>query len=148
MSGGTYGYMTRDLGQVDLVTPADPAAGADVTQTIPANEIWKVAVVCGVFTCGVAVANRQLFCQLETGGGAIIWRTVSINNQTAGITYTFTFGITLTATQNGTAPNISTNVVLPDTRCLQSTVLRVSAVNIQAADDFSAVTITRARWIA
>lgn len=148
MSSGTFGYLTRDAGQVDLVTPTDPAAGVDVTQTIPANEIWQITAVCGVFTCGAAVANRILFCQLETGGAVVIWKTMAGGNQTANNVYTFTFGVSLGFLQNGTAPNISTLIALPETLCLPSLVVRVSAFNRQAADDFSAVTITRARWTA
>lgn len=148
MASGTFGYLTRDAGQIDLVTPTDPAAGVDVTQTIPATEIWKVLVVAGTLTNGAAAANRQLFCQLETGAGTVIWRAVSTSNQVANDVAVFTFAIYLATAQIGTPPNISTNVNIPDTLCLPTTVLRVSAVNRQAADDFSNVTITRARWTA
>lgn len=143
---GPFLFLTPDWGEIDLVTTANPAAGADVTETVPAAEMWRIDAITVLFTCGAAAANRQVFAQLETAGGAIIWRAVSTAVAVANDTAQITFGMVVATVQIGVSPNLQTNVGLPDTFALPTNVVRVSAVNRQAADDFGAAIITRQRW--
>lgn len=74
----------------EIVTGDDPAAGAEVSVTVPDGEVWELFSVRVQLVCDATVANRRSALSL-TDGTTEFFRAHSIANQTASETTTYQF---------------------------------------------------------
>ena len=100
------GYVTRDyptaVGSLVVtnhaapttgpaVSTIDPAAGAEISFTVPAGETWELQSFEGALVTSAVVANRQVSLIIDNGAGATLARIVAAATQAASLTYVYSF---------------------------------------------------------
>lgn len=78
-------------GSFDLpLSITDPAAGAEIALTVPANEWWRLKAICFTLVTSADVANRRVYLKLTSSNGGPIYIATNVT-QTAGQTKKYTF---------------------------------------------------------
>jgi len=75
----------NSLGLIKTITTADPAAGAQISQTVPAGVIWKIKAIRARLITDATVANRSANFILTLPDGGII-KAMSSNAHAASTT--------------------------------------------------------------
>lgn len=132
-------------GALRSITGAVPAAGAEVSETIPTGARWKLVAFRSTFTTAVAVANRVP--QLALDDGATVFATIAMNgSQAASIVQRYNWLMNFGASQQGSGFDMMLH--LPNDGFLSAGFrIRTSTVNIQAADQWSATQYLVREWI-
>lgn len=156
LTGGNYAYLDQSNGFVQYLTPANPAAGANLTMTVPtlpAGEVWLPMTVFCVFTTGAAVANRTMLLNFFTDGGGLAWRTgaVAADIQTANLVWGYSFFTTCgdVSTRRTIAGMAFASLVsngMADCYLLANGYMQLQVSNIQAADQISDVCVCLQKW--
>jgi hypothetical protein len=66
--GSNFEGSTDGQGAFESITVANPAAGAQFTQTVPTNALWRLHSIRFTFVAAVAAANRQIRVTLSRAG--------------------------------------------------------------------------------
>lgn len=133
-------------GERVIVNVGNPAAGAEVSYTLPANYEYVPVSVTLRLVNGGAAANRGLTLFCSTGGGSIICRSKQMPNLTAGLSGRVSFFHTATMP---TVFDPYNAVPMPFHRDLILTggdIIGTLTLNIQAADQFSEIVILLQRF--
>ena len=81
---------TDGAGILRSITGAVPAAGADISETVPANTRWQLLSLRASLGTAVAVANRQPQLTLDDGA-LVFYHTAQGPNQAASLTWAYCF---------------------------------------------------------
>lgn len=125
------------------VTGTTPAAGAEISETVPATVRWRLRGFRFVLTTAVAVANRETAFQIDDGAN-VVSVTPSGFTQAASLSHGYTFGLGSTVIQASAgvqhiAP--TTDIILaPGYR------MRTLSTALQAADQYSFVQYQVEEW--
>lgn len=125
-------------GALNLATGTNPAAAAEISQTVPTGKWWKLLAIKFTLVADANVANREVDLILDDGTSAGEFARIGpLSVQTAGLTQHYTYGLGL---QMGTIPLTSTAKIspLPDLYLGPGYRFRTTTQNIQAGDDLSA----------
>jgi hypothetical protein len=76
-------------GKIKLITGTDPAAGAEIIETVPAGRRWRVLSVGATLVTNGTVANRRVQWVVDDGANEY-FRVVVGSNQTASLTIRYT----------------------------------------------------------
>lgn len=130
-------------GEEVTVSLAAPAAGADYAdKTVPAATKWRVESVFGTLTTSAAVADRQPRILYRTGGTTVGTHGPQVAHP-ASTTASWMFGRDLTLS----SVLLKTPTVPITPRQLPAgTVVRLTTLNIDAADQWSAGTLVVRAW--
>ena len=131
-------------GEIGIVQSTDPPEEAQVSLTVPSNEIWLIMYALIRLVTGVDLAARQLVLVFTppTGGRLAVFN-VTTQNENTTTDYTFAQSTDLTST--GLEPDVK--VELPRELWLEpSTVITTAIRNIQDNDNLSALTIMREKF--
>jgi len=138
-------HRRAEIGLFTSIAIASPAAGALFNVLPPTNVIWKLNSLQFMFVTSVAVADRLLRVDLFDGANTIgtIWSTFV---HSAGVTriYNLVDGFT------GIPYSIGEYVQFPwrsEIWLNSSFYLQITALNIQAADQFSEIRGRAEAWI-
>lgn len=71
--------------------PPPPAAGADISITVPSGVYWDVNTLSALFTAGAGVANRLVGFFVKNQDGQTVYTYQTTTALTANQTCTFTF---------------------------------------------------------
>lgn len=125
---------TRSGGTMTVVTGSDPAAGAEVSDTVPAGEFWRLHAIKLTLVTAVAVATRRVQVTLDDGTTEFT-RKPSNASQAASLTQIYSFGGNVPA-----SAVINTNVADPFPVFDLPAGSRIKTVTdqIQAADNYGA----------
>lgn len=132
-----YGISKWISGEPYLAEPADPAAGNNLTYTIPAGYVMQVMSVRCTLATGAAVANRQVEINYYNAAPTMFIRNRSNFLHAANLTYNYNAwpgGPPIAAFIAGTTDyyfSISPAVLNPGYQ------LRIEVLSIQAADQLS-----------
>lgn len=126
--------------RVDVFVSAqpNPAAGADLSFTVPIGVLWNVVSITALFTASAGVANRTVNFQVKDQNGKLAYQYAIGTALTAGQTCTYTFSedvVTPTSSANG-------GVVLeplPSTWFPSDWSFGTVTTNIQTGDQWSVV---------
>lgn len=122
----------------------DPAAGAEVSQTVTAGQLWNIKSVVVTLVTDANVANRRVHIVFRNGGGETV-RAYATIDQAASTTVKYIF-----AHYGYTPDETDTNTVLiniPDNVFLESGSDFITATtNIQVGDNFGAPRVTLEHW--
>jgi hypothetical protein len=142
--GGPQASALDGPGNLRFVTIANPAPGAEFTQTVPTDARWKILAIGFTFTASVAVANRSF---------TVLFRKSGVTLYEVGT------GIVITASQAPryrlaagvpflTVDTLAYTLPLPTDFFLTglSQILSITA-NIQAGDDYTAPLLLVEEWI-
>lgn len=123
-----------DGGFLTTVTGTNPAAGADIIETVPTNEIWKLKSIRVRFVTDANVANRriQLFFNIN---GTYVSTSFADVDQAASLARIYTFA------PYGVLPATSYSdkilVVIPDNIVMTGgSTIETLTTNKQATDNF------------
>lgn len=126
-------------GAVRVVTGTDPAAGLDISETVPAGATWELLAVRLVLVTSATVADRRPILILRVGGvfvASIPLYGVIPANQTSVVTWA-----------GGAAVDTSPTTValvglLPDKTILPAgSIISLLTLNLQVADNYAAPTL-------
>lgn len=132
-------------GAIRSITAAVPAAGAEISETVPTGARWEVLAFHGILTTSATVATRLPLLRFDDGttqyfeASAIVGLAASL-----ALRYGWAEGIpNVLLPSNGTplGPMPMNNRLAAGHR------IRTSTINIQAADQWSAVQYVVREWI-
>lgn len=122
-------------GFIRSILGTDPAAGADISETVPTGAAWRLRAFYFTLVCDATVVTRVPYLVLDDGS-AIYARQQPVASITAGLTAIVTFSENGATGGNGTFATpgfIPTDLLLPAGHRIRSATL-----NLQAGDNISA----------
>jgi hypothetical protein len=125
------------------ITGTAPVAGAEISETVPANRRWNLLAFRATLTTAIAVANRVPTLRLDDGVN-IFFVIQSLAVQAASLTDSYNF-----APGNAQSAAIQTDVANPipnPTYLKAGSRIRTLTGNIQAADQWSAPQYLVQEW--
>jgi len=132
-------------GLLRSITGTDPAAGSEITETVPTNARWRLRGIRFELATSADVADRRVLLIIDDGASvftAIVVEAI----QTADLTRAYNFYSIAPRESVFTVGNIESP--LPeDLMLLQGWRIRTSTVNLQAADDYGAPQRLVDEWI-
>jgi hypothetical protein len=135
--------LTDGAGFLHSITGTTPAAGADISETVPANRRWNLLAFRSTLTASAAVANRNVTLVTDDGSN-ILFRGTSYVNQTAGQVQAYS---ALSSTPQPTAVSgdflIVAPLPLPQKAAFR---IRTSTTNLQAGDQWTAPQYLVQEW--
>lgn len=133
-------------GKLRVITGADPAAGADASDTKDNFTRWRIISYRIQLVADANVANRRVCFQINTAG-SVIFIIPSTVDQTAGQTVIYDF----IAGQPDRTAVVNSNLILglpPDLWVNQEPVLiGTTTQNLQVGDNFGTPIIYVEEWI-
>lgn len=144
--GALVGSPLEGPGAIRVITATVPAAGADWSETVPTGAVWELVACRASFVAAAAVATRQPFMLLDDGVNALYYLS-GHGGATANSTtlYQWAQGVPFTGLLAGAPAPIA---VPTRVRLSAGSRVRVSTINVQAADQWSAIVLLVNEWIA
>ncbi|MGH9492610.1 MAG: hypothetical protein ACRD2K_03835 [Terriglobales bacterium] len=141
---GTQSYMVEGAGMLRSVTGTNPAAGVEITETVPTNARWKLLAITFSLVTAVAVATRTVRLVLDDGVN-IYAQFAASADQVASLTRQYN-AVRGGGGVSGTAGDIDIRVstTLP---LFQGHRIRTLTAGLQAADDFGAPQFLVEEWL-
>lgn len=142
--GATLLSMLDGAGQLRSITGATPAAGAEISETVPTGARWELLTFFYRLVTAVAAANRTPNLLLDDGANTV-FQIASNAAQTASLTeqYSYFQGV------NRAGLDVSSTVQLPiptGNRLGAGFRIRTLTPALQAADQFSIVQYLVREW--
>lgn len=135
---------TEGPGVIRSVTGSNPAAAAEIVETVPANARWRLLSFRAELVADANAANRTVTLSIDDGTTTLLSVTASAA-QTAGLTRQYQ------AWANGGAPRLDGTVFyLPIAPCLElmgGFRLQTTTANIQVGDNWAAPQLLVEEWI-
>lgn len=131
-------------GNIRSITGTNPAAGSEISETVPTNAYWLIHSFHYIFTADANVANRQLILQI-TDGATVIHRALGHPTATAGNQYRVSFGTM--GMQTYSAGSASQGVLPVDILLKPGYVISTSTSSMQVGDDYGAPQLLVEEWI-
>lgn len=88
--GGRYGSSIDGAGVIRTISGTDPAAGAEISETVPTGARWRLMSLQSVLTTSVAVANRNVQIVIDDGTNET-YRAACASNQAASNAFRYSF---------------------------------------------------------
>jgi len=132
-----------ELGIPEIIPVTTPAAGADWTQTVPANTLWLIQAISYDFQTVGGFGGRRTRLRLTDGTS-----TMNIGFQTpdqpAGVTRNHLY-----TASPGPSPvtEFLVGTLIPRLYLLPSWIITSATINIQAGDIFSEINLYVHRWL-
>jgi hypothetical protein len=117
-----------------------PAAGADISITVPNGVLWDVNSLTALFTAGAGVANRLVAFVVKNQDGQIVYQYQMATALTANQTCTFTFSEDFNSTPPAQGNGLNLLCPAPKPWFLPGWSFGTVTAAIAAADQWSAVT--------
>lgn len=125
------------MAALSTLTGTNPAANAELSQTVPAGEVWKVQAIRFTLVTSATVATRTVNLTIDDGTNQV-WRSIAPATQTASLTrqYLWMAGITSDA---GFDANNDIKLALPvNFPMAAGWRIRTQTTNLSSGDDFGA----------
>lgn len=133
-------------GVINVIESADPAAGTELTDTVNANEVWRIQSIALTLVTDANAADRRVHISI-TDGANEIFRTFTAIEQVASTTrgYIFAHQVAVADREdNGIIlVPLSAPLLIPN-----PFVISTVTTNIQVGDDFGVMRILVERFIA
>ncbi len=142
--GGILRSSVEGPGVLRSITGTDPAAGVEISETVPVNARWRLISIRFILVTSAAVANRQVDFLLDDGV-TIYYRIFSSAVQTASVTLNYG-----ASDQNfrGDDGGGNIQIVMPMAPVLfQGHRIRTATTALQAGDNWGAPQLYVEEWI-
>lgn len=123
---------------------ADPAAGAEMSETVPTNARWRLLGVDIPLVTDATVANREVVLTIDDGAN-IVAEIASGTSHVASTTRRYSFARNVQRGAGATA--LTVNAPIPDAILMGGYRVRTVTTNLQAADNFGAPRLWVEEWI-
>jgi hypothetical protein len=144
LNGSLIGSSADGPGVIRSITGTDPAAGVEISETVPTNARWRVFGVAATLVTDATVANREAALVLDDGT-TVNSRSPSRFNHAASLTRLYSFApqhrIVAVATDTTQTPP------MPDAILMGGARVRTITTNLQAGDNWSAPQLLVEEWI-
>ncbi len=132
-------------GDVRSVQVGNPAAGADFTTTVPTGARWELVGVSAKLSTGIGVANRIANIVITDGVNQLFESTANVA-QAASLAdiYTYAEGAQVF---NALSEGLLLAPLPSGNRLLAGWVISSATVNIQAADQWSQISLMVREWL-
>jgi hypothetical protein len=124
----------RSGGVLKTVAGADPAAGAEVSDAVPAGKVWRLIAVLLTLVTDANVANRRVHLTLDDGA-TVFFRRGSNATQAATLTQNYEF---CSEAQEAAVRDLFVADPLPMIDLPAGARIRTVTVNKQAGDNYAA----------
>lgn len=133
-------------GIVKQVLSADPAAGAEVTITVPAGREWRLMSGRVPLVTSATVANRRSHIVLDDGTASVHMRSPAGAVQAASVTLGYNFGPGIP--QDGAAVDGEIRMTLPACEIYLAAGHRIRTVTtlLQAGDEYGPMALLVEEW--
>ena len=144
---GQLEYQVEGKGWIRTFVGTDPAAGVEISETVPTNARWEIVAMRYVLVTDATVANRFPTLRFQDESANIIFDASPQAAQTATLTTVYDAGPGVTAT--GTAIiNSRQALSLPvGLQLFQGWQIKTSTAGLVAGDNYTAPVITVQEWI-
>jgi len=135
--------ITDGAGTIRSITGTTPAAGAEISETVPANRRWTLLTLRAALTTSAAVANRLPALTLSDGSN-IIFAGSAFFTQTASNSVAYSpapYAVTTTALAGG----VALNLILPVGLKAGFKII-TNTTGLQAGDQWSAPQYVVQEW--
>jgi len=143
--GGIFGSSLDGGGALRVISGTTPAAGANISETVPTGARWELLAVHFLFTTSAAVANRVVALGFNNGG-QVYQYFMNQQNQAASLGWEYVFGQGLPALNAGSLLVAIAGLAVGN-RLLAGDLIQTFTAAIQAADQFSQVRLVVREWI-
>ena len=131
-------------GALRAITGSDPAAGAEMSETVPTGARWRLLGLAIELVTDATAANRDLILQVNNGVG-LFWASDPNQSQAASVTRTHV------AAQGSRRLNPTAGTAMwhypHDMDLLGGFVLTTSTTSIQAGDNYGAPELLVREWL-
>lgn len=142
--GGPYLDSVEGPGLLRSVTGTDPAAGAEISESVPTNARWRLRSLRASLVTDATVATRTVNFIVDDGATTLL-NFPGVTTQTASLTRAYNVA------EYGFQPSaVGTDIFfyIPFlVRLLQGWRIRTSTTNLQAGDDWGAPQMEVEEWI-
>lgn len=123
-------------------TASNPAAGSEISITVPANERWRLMSMMFTFATDATVSNRRPHIVIDDGANPL-WEWVMPVDQAASLSIRYSGGVTTSEFAGPGAPRQSvTSFSIPQVTLESGWRIITNTTNLQAGDDYSAVEVS------
>jgi hypothetical protein len=131
-------------GVIRSIAGADPAAGAEFSETVPTNARWRLLGVDVALVTDATAANRTQRLIIDDGATIVAEITPAVA-QTATLTWRYSYARNV---QRGVDPGGTLiNAPLPDAWLMGGYRVRSATTNLQAGDNYGAPQLWVEEWI-
>lgn len=131
-------------GFIRSIVGTDPAAGAEISETVPTNARWRLIAFTAVLVSDATVAARQPVVTFDDGAN-VFYRAGSNATQAASLSGRWTAAA---VGSMGATTGADQNIPTPDTLMLPGGArIRTSTTNLQAGDNWGAPMLHVEEWI-
>ena len=123
----------------------NPAAGLEMSETVPVNARWKIRAVRLRLDTAAAVPVRTVNLLIDNGAD-FFYQVAAATTQAAGITRDYIFA-PFAGAQPADAGSLIYITIPNDLQLLEGWRIRTSTTNLAAADDFGSPIIKLEEWI-
>ncbi len=142
--GGPIRSSLEGPGALRSITGTDPAAGAEISETVPSDARWKLLAIRFAFVTDANAANRGVLVEL-TDGTNTYHHTRQHDVQTASLTTTYNYAVGTFF--EATALFLEHHNVLPELLMAAGHVWTTVTGSIQAGDNYGAPQYLVEEWI-
>ncbi len=142
--GGRFAQAQQGRGNIRAIVGTDPAAGAEISESVPAQTRWRLIAIFAQLTTSITVATRTVSWVLDDGVNTY-WRAISFGTQGASLTQSYEAG---TFGSSGIQGNTLSMEGLPYPCWMTSTFrIRTLTTNLQAGDNWGPPTYLVEEWV-
>ena len=126
------------------ITGTDPAAGAEVTETVPTNARWRLVFARAILVTDATVANRRCNWLIDDGVNTFV-AADDAYDQTASTTISHC--LSAIQVRGGIGTDVNTQLPSVPLFLFQGWRVRTSTTNLQAGDNYGAPRLLVEEWI-
>lgn len=131
-------------GNMRSITGTNPAAGANISETVPTNAVWKLKALATSFTTSGVAGTRRVYISI-TDGTTELYNSISPQTQAPGATIDYFFGPWPSAPTVSSASNRIPTI--PDILLPGGYTIDVIVSGGDAGDDFAAPQLLVEEWL-
>jgi hypothetical protein len=139
-----YGGSTEGPGLIRSITGATPAAGAEISETVPAGARWELLAFHTSFVTSAGVANRNPRLIIDDGTN-IYARSATATTIAASLSPTLSFAQGYGAPTSTASGEFQLSLPI-GLRLTAGHRLRTATISLQAADQYSAIQYLVREW--
>ncbi len=130
-------------GRIRSITGTDPAAGAEISETIPDRRRWKLQGLIFTLVTDSTIATRSISIVIDDGTTPLYQRPF-LATQAASLTYIYSF---YNWTDFETQIDSRVFIPLPTFTLSSGFRIRTTTTDLQAGDNFSAPQLLAEEWL-
>lgn len=142
--GGTMEGPLDGSGMLRSITGTNPAAGVEISETVPTGARWRVSTLMATLVTSSDVANRRVRILVDDGTNEFFRYKVA-TDQTATQTIQYIFAPL--GTESGTAFSVAIVPIPPNLDLPAGARIRTNTSGLAAADDWGAPQLLVEEWM-